>query len=307
MRLTCPNCGAQYEVADDVILDGGRDVQCSNCGHVWFQHPAGVEPEQSSDDGHMSSPPEPEPEPQPEPERQAEPEPEPEPEHVAEPVAGVGAEQDAESAPEDEDTSIEDAPVEDTTDDAPALEERRRNQIDPEVEDILRSEAERERAARRAETLESQSELGLVANAPAGLEERNRRETEAARNMARLRGEDATVIGGPIPAPDPDSARRDRLPDIEQINSTLGPEGTGAAGTPEQLDRARRGRGFRLGFGLVTLVAAALAFLYLGADEIGRALPTVEPTMAAYKDAVDEGRLWLDLKVQSLIGDPPAE
>ena len=38
MRLICPNCGAQYEVADDVIPQDGRDVQCSNCGHTWFEN-----------------------------------------------------------------------------------------------------------------------------------------------------------------------------------------------------------------------------------------------------------------------------
>ena len=38
MRLICPNCGAQYEVADDVIPEDGRDVQCSNCAHTWFEN-----------------------------------------------------------------------------------------------------------------------------------------------------------------------------------------------------------------------------------------------------------------------------
>lgn len=42
MRLTCPNCQAQYEVADSVIPTGGRDVQCSACGNVWFQYPSDV-------------------------------------------------------------------------------------------------------------------------------------------------------------------------------------------------------------------------------------------------------------------------
>ena len=37
MRLTCPNCSAQYEVPDEVIPDEGRDVQCSNCEETWFQ------------------------------------------------------------------------------------------------------------------------------------------------------------------------------------------------------------------------------------------------------------------------------
>lgn len=42
MRLTCPNCKAQYEVADGVIPPEGRDVQCSACGTTWFQYPAEV-------------------------------------------------------------------------------------------------------------------------------------------------------------------------------------------------------------------------------------------------------------------------
>lgn len=37
MRLICPNCEAQYDVADEAIPSGGRDVQCSNCQQTWFQ------------------------------------------------------------------------------------------------------------------------------------------------------------------------------------------------------------------------------------------------------------------------------
>ncbi|WP_299984476.1 zinc-ribbon domain-containing protein [uncultured Ruegeria sp.] len=37
MRLTCPNCSAQYEVPDEVIPEDGREVQCSNCEKTWFQ------------------------------------------------------------------------------------------------------------------------------------------------------------------------------------------------------------------------------------------------------------------------------
>lgn len=40
MRLQCPNCDAEYEVVASAIPFDGRDVQCSNCGHGWFQaHP----------------------------------------------------------------------------------------------------------------------------------------------------------------------------------------------------------------------------------------------------------------------------
>jgi predicted Zn finger-like uncharacterized protein len=37
MRLVCPKCEAQYEVGEDAIPLAGRDVQCSDCGHGWFQ------------------------------------------------------------------------------------------------------------------------------------------------------------------------------------------------------------------------------------------------------------------------------
>ena len=42
MRLVCPNCDAQYEVPDQVIPEGGRDVQCSDCGNTWFFRPGGA-------------------------------------------------------------------------------------------------------------------------------------------------------------------------------------------------------------------------------------------------------------------------
>ncbi|SFR58622.1 MJ0042 family finger-like domain-containing protein [Yoonia tamlensis] len=37
MRLICPKCNAQYDIASDAIPAGGRDVQCSSCSHTWFQ------------------------------------------------------------------------------------------------------------------------------------------------------------------------------------------------------------------------------------------------------------------------------
>ena len=50
MRLICPNCGAQYEIADDVIPAAGRDVQCSNCGHTWFERPGASVAEEAGED-----------------------------------------------------------------------------------------------------------------------------------------------------------------------------------------------------------------------------------------------------------------
>lgn len=39
MRITCPKCEAQYEIADEAISADGRAVQCSNCTHTWLQLP----------------------------------------------------------------------------------------------------------------------------------------------------------------------------------------------------------------------------------------------------------------------------
>jgi len=37
MRIVCPNCASQYEVAEDAIPEAGRDVQCAKCAEIWFQ------------------------------------------------------------------------------------------------------------------------------------------------------------------------------------------------------------------------------------------------------------------------------
>ncbi|WP_236638406.1 zinc-ribbon domain-containing protein [Mangrovicoccus ximenensis] len=37
IRIVCPACQAAYDVPQAAISAGGRDVQCSACGHNWFQ------------------------------------------------------------------------------------------------------------------------------------------------------------------------------------------------------------------------------------------------------------------------------
>ena len=37
MRLTCPRCGAEYEIAESLIPQQGREVECWACNHVWRQ------------------------------------------------------------------------------------------------------------------------------------------------------------------------------------------------------------------------------------------------------------------------------
>ena len=41
MRLICSKCAARYEVPEKNVPSSGREVQCSACGHAWFQtHPS---------------------------------------------------------------------------------------------------------------------------------------------------------------------------------------------------------------------------------------------------------------------------
>lgn len=36
MRLTCPKCGAEYEVPEGLVPEGGKHVQCTDCDTRWF-------------------------------------------------------------------------------------------------------------------------------------------------------------------------------------------------------------------------------------------------------------------------------
>ncbi|TPE52483.1 zinc-ribbon domain-containing protein [Amaricoccus solimangrovi] len=38
MRVTCPNCGAEYDVPEGLIPPAGKHVQCTACHTRWFMH-----------------------------------------------------------------------------------------------------------------------------------------------------------------------------------------------------------------------------------------------------------------------------
>lgn len=267
MRLICPNCDAQYEVPDDVMPTAGRDVQCSNCGQTWFQH---------------------------------------HPDHV--PDEGM-AEQELQAP--DEETSPPPPPP------APPAEPQRK-QLDPAVADILRQEAEAERAVRRTAQsggLESQPDLGMDLEDLIPEDDADRRAREARERMARLRGNDTVEVqaaGGSGTVSDTTSAalgsRRDLLPDIDEINSTLrsgtARTGSGAIDIEPQIEaptRQRKRRGFRTGFLTVLLIFIVLAAVYVLAPRLGEAVPALESPLKSYVSFVDQGRVWLDSKLQAML------
>lgn len=263
MRLTCPNCSARYEVDESMIPVGGRDVQCSNCSTTWFQpgpRPPEVEPDF---------------EPEAAPETTDAPTPE-----VARSLSEVFVETPAAAEGE------------------PAGQRPSRRQIDPGVADILREEADREARLRRAEAqpepVETQEEMPLESAEGAA---RNRR-------LAELDAiaEDAFDTDGIVAAVATATAgsRRELLPDIEEINSTLRATDDRSAAEADAtdydtLDSVPRRRGqVRRGFFLAILIALIGTGIYAYSGQIAAVVPQVGPVLERYVQIVDQGRFWLD-------------
>ncbi|ATG34443.1 zinc-ribbon domain protein [Phaeobacter piscinae] len=288
MRLTCPNCAAQYEVPDDVIPDDGRDVQCSNCGQTWFQAGRALD----ADDAESAP--------------AAGPDLADLPPDADTPASHI-SDQDPLTKDADDDIAAETdlPPAEPSSEDHPAEEDTAEDRapdvaatargLDPAISDILREEAEREANLRAAENspLQTQTDLGLDSLPE---EESARRAREAREQMARMRGEDPQQL-----ATAETESRRGLLPNIDEINSTLrSGEGTAAPIAPP-MDAAppKKKRNFARGFAFALLIALALAMAYDNAPLIAQKLPQADPYLSTYVAKVDAARLWLDTQVRA--------
>jgi len=194
----------------------------------------------------------------------------------------------------------DDHPVED--EERAEAPEPQRRELDPSVADILRQEAEIETQARanEAESLESQPDLGLDTTET----DTDRRAREARDRMARMRGEEAVPeqVSEAAATAAAIGSRRDLLPDIEEINSTLRSTGDrqsapAADATTDPAELAPRKSGFRRGFMLMILLAVILGAIYAFAPDIARAVPQADPYLSAFVAQVDSARAWLDGQV----------
>ena len=284
MRIICPNCDAQYEVPDDAIPDEGRDVQCSNCGMTWMETPAAAK--------------------------------------------GTGPALVAQNDAFDE----VDEPTE-----APA--QMPRKEIDPEVADILRQEAAREQHAREMErgTVETQPDLGLdSADVPAsgtdndqgyededdsffktaetseeptdfGIEPREDETAPEPEDVSDLDGNEPYPgnVGEAGAAAAALGSRKELLPDIEEINSSLqSNEDRDLAGgdlNPETPVIKRKKRGFRRGFTFALLLFVIALLIYVFAPQIAAAVPQADPVLSQYVSWVDGLRAGLDGQVQGFL------
>ena len=253
MRLSCPTCDAVYEVPQGAIPDGGRDVQCSNCGTVWFQRSG--EPPAPPSAAALAS--------------------------TASPARRAGGGEDAPRPP-----------------------------LSDEGRRILVEEAERERALRAGGNAAPDEPRGAAAAIDSLLDEdrgytpQPRRlpddESAASRPSPSMR-EPALRSGnvsGAEPTSGPPSDRpsgRDRFPAIAEIDSKLEPQDAGNASRDDASSAEKDGgSGFRLGFALALLIAALALALYMQADRIGQAIPSLDAPLDAYRDRVNDMRIALD-------------
>ncbi|EAQ04405.1 MJ0042 family finger-like domain protein [Pseudooceanicola batsensis HTCC2597] len=288
MRLTCPNCDAEYEVPDEVIPAAGRDVQCSNCGDTWYQYHPDHMPDEDAQDG--ADLPE-------------APEPAREPSFRPDPEADDDIDDDGWS--DEDETGVSDALPSPEAGDALPEEQQplRRRPLSPEVKSILQEEAVYEERARAGAPLESQPDLGL--GEPEPDRGRQAREIAAESRLARVRA-DADAAQHPPQEPEPQEAgesRRNLLPDIEEINSTLRRKGDPARRAEDRSGRAaaqEQRLGFRRGFVAVIVLAVLMTIIYLQAPQLADAVPALAGPLEAYVAGVDDGRMWLDEKAETL-------
>ncbi len=291
MRLVCPNCDAQYEVDDAAIPDAGRDVQCSNCGHAWFQRHPTAEAEQEIEDEIFLSDDEVAPGPHPQP--AAPPPVEPAPAVAAAPPAPATDEYD-----EEPELPAPPPPAEEVQPPKRALDES--------LMAVLREEAEREQAVRAAEappdarpTVEQAAPAvapAPVAPPPVPPSVLAARERFADLSVDRDVEDEEEVVIRP-------ASRRELLPDIEEINSTLRatsePRGMEEEPPLPPVVVADSRPGFRSGFLLMLLVAAGLWLAYVMAPRISTQIPASASAMDAYVAVVDKARISVDAALQS--------
>jgi predicted Zn finger-like uncharacterized protein len=257
MRLKCPNCGAQYEVDSTVIPDMGRDVQCSNCGHTWFQNHSAqeIELDEQQVRDEAASP--------------AQDTPTPPPAPTVE----------ARDIPPPEDTFPEPPELADPEPATPP-----RQSLDQGAADVLREEAELEFAQRSpaspAQDVQLDPEPQIIAD-------RGRDEVVERPTLSQeLDAEKASY----------DSKRKDLLPDIEEINSTLAASGS-AIDTEEDDDatvEVRRRSGFRIGFVAAVAIFGTLALTYVYAPKIADSVPGTANSLVSYVDWINGLRASVD-------------
>lgn len=169
-----------------------------------------------------------------------------------------------------------------------------KSKMDAGIEDILRQEAKREEDARaeERENLETQPGLGLDAHPPDPVPD----PVETPPETAQAEAVAAAALAG---------SRRDLLPDIEEINSTLRSSAdrsrAQAANEPDApISKPAGKRGFRVGLLISLCLALGLILIYGYAPRIAQSMPATDPYISRYVTQVDRGRLWINARLSTV-------
>lgn len=293
MRLICPNCGAQYDVSDDAIPPGGRDVQCSNCQVSWFQTEKPTIP--GRDTSQLITPRQPNP-------------------AEAAMLADVDPAPDA--APETPPAATPEPAA--ATDDADPVSPQdiaaQRKPLDDAVASILREEAALSTpAAGTASPAVDPVVAPAVAPVVSPVAKPPATETakpaesvtvdETRQRIAQMTAEEGGTPTRAAAAPvarstaSADKAHQRTVPSINEINATLRAraQANDASGLTEaEKQQAVQRKGFRRGFFWVLIILAILILPYVFAEQITENLPQTRGFMASYVMTVDKLRLTLN-------------
>lgn len=288
MRLMCPNCDAEYEVDASAIPESGRDVQCSNCGHAWFQQ----HPELEADGDAVAAlydPPPPL-------SKTAAAKPilpsnldwqveSDDPEAILD-AMGRDAREDGANRPRSsvdappEGGSSADAPT-DTPGPVP------KHDIDPEALRILREEVERETAQRALEQGRVDPVTDQVTDQVTGQIVGPAVAPVVARRVARLKGIQPP-LPNPLANPQPVAASA-RLPKIETVSAALRSQNDPPA-KPIRKPKTNRG-----GLFLSLFLGLVAASLYAFSPDLAVIFPSFAKYLAQYVTIVDGLRSQVDV------------
>ncbi|MBP1806590.1 zinc-ribbon domain-containing protein [Rubellimicrobium aerolatum] len=301
MRLTCPSCGARYDVPAEAIPQAGRDVQCSACGRTWFQAAEPPAEEAEAAFGDWEAVP-----------RVADDDEEADDllEAQAAPLPPMGMARTtvtpevagilrAEAAREAEARASEAGRT--------RPEPGSRPPPLPEAELPPLERALRRRAAAGPAGPAAGPAAGSGAPAPTEALPPDPVPPDPIPPGAEALALPPEPKPEPAPLAEPSPVRSVRQADggeldPDAIDSTLRPPGRTTADRYPPVRRRRRRAGFGLGLGAGLLAVALLAALYAIAPRVTAAIPAVSGIVGPYAEAVDRARDWLDARLR-----PPTE
>ena len=274
-EITCPNCGANYNVPEAALGKDGRQVSCANCGHTWHAMPPAPDPLilsqelQSTPRAAPPSPPQPAPQPTPQPVRAAPP-----------PVQPASAQDAAERIREDRAKQL--AEIRQIVDEV---------QNTPDPVDTQLAEPPRPEPA-PSPTAGLAAALGMARDKSAVQEAVPTPPPVAPSPPQPEPGPVAPVYSAPVER-DPLREKiepKGKAPDTEKSRKSLMRKHNRRA--KRKITRDKRGNGlFLTGFLLVVILVAILTAIYVLAPQITASAPGTTEAVNEYVARVDELRV----------------